>query len=189
MNNDVQFWDLLSLSSKENFVHLSSISRLKGKCEKLASQTEWPTQLGNAPHRAREQQSSDSQKKPAHHQYREADSQSEHSAAPFSVNYLAQHIQQICGRRLLSQGQDRPQHLSEVAWIPLPINKQPCVNVALQTVSKAWSPIVLSTTAGAMNTWYLITGEITPTESKTSLTHLPIHRFVLKQNGSSTDLS
>ena len=53
-------------------------------------------------------------KKPAHHQYREADSQSEHSA-PFYVNYLAQHIQQICGRRLLSQGQDRPQHLSEVA--------------------------------------------------------------------------
>ena len=126
---------------------------------------------------------------PAHHHYREADSQSEHSAAPFSVNYLAQHIQQICGRRLLSQRQERPQHLSEVAWIPLPINKQPCVNIALQTVSKAWSPIVLSTTAGAMNTWYLITGEITPTESKTSLTHLPIHRFVLKQNGSSTDLS
>ena len=65
MNNDVQFWDLLSLSSKENFVHLSSISRLKGKCEKLASQreTECPTQVGNAPHRAREQQSSDSQKK------------------------------------------------------------------------------------------------------------------------------
>ena len=31
--------------------------------------------------------------------------------------------------------------------------------------------------------------EITPTESKTCLTHLPIHRFVLKQNGSSTDLS
>ena len=127
-------------------------------------------------------------KKPAHNHSRAADSQSEHSA-PFYVNYLAQHIQQICGRRLLSQGQDRPQHLSEVAWIPLPINKQPCVNVALQTVSKAWSPIVLSTTAGAMNTWYLITGEITPTESKTSLTHLPIHRFVLKQNGSSTDLS
>ena len=66
-------------------------------------------------HRACEQQSSlTRQKKPAHNHSRAADSQSEHSA-PFYVNYLAQHIQQICGRRLLSQGQDGPQHLSEVA--------------------------------------------------------------------------
>ena len=151
MNNDAQFRDLLSLSSTEIFVHLSSISRLKGQCEKLASRITtgkctapgaWTAKLWFA------------KKNLAHHHYREADSQSEHSA-PFSVTYLALHIQHICGRRLLSQGQNRA---TTFEWSCVNsftnINKQPWADVALQTVSKAWSPIVLSTTSGAMNTWY-----------------------------------